>query len=170
MKRSIAKKRRLFTIVELVFILIIIGIVLSFVFRSIDQPTPTIKLEAAAKKLGIDLQYAKNLALSTSLWVGVVFEADPANVYRFYKANKKFNQPVKNPGEPGRDCVVNLYDFYKGVVISEGIGQVWFDPLGIPYKKLHGQMLGQPGLVKLGYQGVEKTVSISPNTGRIDIL
>jgi len=165
------KPKQLFTLVELVLVLIIIGFVLRLSFHSVKNQLPAIKLEAAAKKLSIDLEYAKNLALSTSSWSGVFFEVEPANKYRFIKADKNGAGPIENPGAPGQDFVVNLYDFYKGVAVqAAGPSEVWFDPLGVPYVELHGSLLSQTAVVTLEYQSVIKMISISPNTGRIKVI
>jgi len=165
------KKRQLFTLVELVLVLIIIGFVLRLSFHSVKTELPAIKLEAAAKKASIDLEYAKNLAISTSSWSGVVFEIEPSNQYRLVKSEKKEISPVENPGAPGQDYFVHLYSFYKGVAVQAASPlEVWFDPLGVPYEGLQGPLLSQTAVVTLEYQSVIKMISISPNTGRIKVI
>ncbi|MBU0502140.1 MAG: hypothetical protein ABIH69_00345 [bacterium] len=173
MHKSSGSKKRVFTLVELVLILVIIGVSLTFVFHSII-PTSTVELEAAANKLFLDLQYAQNLALSTSVWCGVVFMPDPVNTYRLLKSKNGKMSAVEDPSNIGRDFVVKLYDIYKGVAIQSvdinGGESLWFHPLGTPHSADHGQVMAMTGVVTLEYSGAIKTIMIDPSTGRIKIF
>jgi len=170
MLKSAGMKRRGFTIIEFVVILVILGVLAIFSFLSIS-PYRAVKLEAAAKKVVADLLFAKNLALSTSKWYGVSFEADPVNTYRVYLKEDSTVIPVEDPSQLGKDFVVDLYDYYSGVRIASvsigGGNRVEFHPLGTPYNDKGGSAIVSTGEVTLSYRGYTRAIYIMPNTGRI---
>lgn len=170
MLKSAGMKRRGFTIIELIVILVILGVLALFAFLTIS-PYRAVKLEAAAKKVAADLLFAKNLALSTSKWHGVSFEADPVNTYRVYLKEDSTAIPIEDPSQLGKDFVVDLYDYYSGVTIASvsiaGGNRVEFHPLGTPYDNRGGSAIASTGEVTLNYGGYTKTVYIMPGTGRI---
>ena len=170
MLKSMAMKRRGFTIVELVIIIVVIGILSIFVFMALN-PYRAIKLDAAAKKVAADLLYTRNLALSTAKWYGVSFEVNPVNTYRVYETDGSTDIPIENPAQLGKDFVVDLYDYYDGVKITGvnigGGNKVEFHPLGTPYNDRGGSAIALTGVVTIEYRGATRTVQITPNTGRI---
>ncbi len=170
MLKSTGMKKRGFTIIEVVVVMVIMGILAFFAFLAIN-PYREVKLDAAAKKVAADLLFAKNLALSTSKWYGVSFEADPVNTYRVYLKEDSTDIPVEDPSQLGKDFVVDLHDYYSGVrIASASIGggnKVEFHPLGTPYNYKGGSAIASTGEVTLNYGGYTKTIYIMPRTGRI---
>ena len=165
-------KIRGFTVIELVVIIAVIGILSVVGFIALN-PYKGIKLEAAARKVAADLQYNRNLALSTAGWYGVSFEVDPSNTYRAYETDGATDTPIENPAQVGKDFVVDLHDYYSGVTINSvniaGGNKVEFHPLGTPYDDKNGSPIATTGIITIGYAGLTRTVQITPNTGRISI-
>ncbi len=161
-----------FALTELMMILLIIGIIAIVVVVTLN-PYKTVRLEAAAKKIAMDLLYTKNLALSTSKWYGISFEADPVNVYIVYETDGASDKVIENPSQLGKGFVINLSGYYSGVKISSvnigGGNKVEFHPLGTPYTDKNGSALTAAGVITVGYGGLTRTIQIAPNTGRITI-
>lgn len=65
-------KRKGFSIIELIAIMLIIGIMSVVGFVALD-PYKGIKLDAATKKIATDIEYAQSLSISTSRWHGIKF-------------------------------------------------------------------------------------------------
>lgn len=166
-------KNKGFTVIELVTILVVVGIMAVFAFIALN-PHKGVKLDAAAKKVAADLMYTRNLAFSTAKWYGVSFEVEPANTYTVYETDGITDTVIPNPSQPGRDFVVDLYDYYEGVSINSvnigGGSKVEFSPLGIPYNDKSGSAITGTGVVTIEYSGLTKTIQITPNTGRISVL
>ncbi|MDD5593656.1 MAG: prepilin-type N-terminal cleavage/methylation domain-containing protein [Candidatus Margulisbacteria bacterium] len=161
-------KNRGFTLVEVIVAISIVIIISAVVMINLN-PFRLIKLDAAAKKVSVDLQYARNLALSTAKWYGVSFEVDPVNTYSVFQSNGA-NTVIEDPARPGESFVVNLYDYLGGVKIWSvdfgGAATVKFNPLGIPYRG-NGTLLTATSVITLEYSGITKTVQVTPNTGSI---
>jgi len=173
------------TLIELVITILIIAIMAAGAFISIES-YKSLRLDAAAKRMASDLDYARNLALSTAKWYRVDFAVEPNNMYQVYNTTGLVENPVDNPIEDpssGNNFVVNLNDSYNGVKIvalSLGVGlpdiptDVYFNPLGVPYANYGDPILpvGDNGQIVLQYgddEEMQKTVLITPNTGRISI-
>ena len=162
--------RRAFTLIELIMVMLIMGII-SVVGFIVINPYQGIKLDAAAKKVMVDLEFARNLSLSTAKWYGVSFEADPSNVYRVYQTDGVTDTVMDDPSQPGKSFVVNLNSYFGGVKIQSaslgGGSKVEFNPLGTPYADKTGAAFSANGVVTLSFNSPTKTVQITPNTGRI---
>ncbi|MFH1683389.1 MAG: prepilin-type N-terminal cleavage/methylation domain-containing protein [Candidatus Margulisiibacteriota bacterium] len=165
-------KRQGFNLIELVVILIIVGIVSVISFVALN-PYKGVKLDAAAKKVAADLQYVRNLALSTAKWYGISFEADPVNTYTVYETDGTTDTVIKNPADLGKNFIIDLNDSYGGITIDSvdigGGNKVEFHPLGKPYTDKNDPALGATGRIIIGFSGITKDVTITPNTGRIDV-
>ncbi|MFA5183614.1 MAG: prepilin-type N-terminal cleavage/methylation domain-containing protein [Syntrophales bacterium] len=157
-----------FTLIELLMTMMVIVFIAAYVFLSLN-PYRGIKLEAAAKKVAGDLHYARNLAMIMTEWYGVTFEADPNNTYTVYKTDGATDATIINPS--GGLFAVNLNQYYNGLLISgvniAGGKKLEFNPLGTPYLDKNGAAISTEAVITLSFQGVTKTVRITPNTGRI---
>ncbi|MDD5382103.1 MAG: GspH/FimT family pseudopilin [Candidatus Margulisbacteria bacterium] len=166
------KKRRSFSLVEIIIVMAIIGIISIGAFVLI-APYKTLKLDAAAKKIAADLQYARNLALTTSEWYGVSFNTDPTNSYTVYKTDGTIDTITEDPSRLGKNFIVNLNEIYKGVILKSvdisGGRQIEFHPLGKPYDDHNGLAITATGTISVEYSGSAKTIIITPNTGEISI-
>ena len=164
-------KRNGFNLIELVVILVIIGIT-GVVALIAFNPYKGIKLDAGAKKVLADLQYVRNLALSTAKWYGVIFEVDPVNTYTVYETDGTTDTVIKNPSNLGKDFIIDLNNYYGGIIISSvdigGGNKVEFHPLGKPYADKNGSAIVSAGSIIISFAGTTKEVAITPNTGRID--
>jgi hypothetical protein len=153
--------------------LAVIGIISVSILMSVMNPYKAVRVEAAAKKVAADIQFAQNLAVSTSKWYGIKFEADPVNAYTIYETDGTTDQVIEDPAHAGKDFVVNLSDYYDGVKIL-GVdigsgGKIEFHPLGIPYNDKTGSEIALTGVVSVGASGKTKFIHIIPNTGRTSI-
>lgn len=166
-------KRRAFSLPELVVVLIIMGILAVVSFIAID-PYRGVKLDAAARKVMADLQYARNLALSTAKWYGVSFEVDPVNTYTVYRTSSLGNDTViEDPANLGKNFIININDYYDGINIQSvniaGGSKVEFHPLGRPYNDALGSAIASNGVITLEFEGATREVVITVDTGRISV-
>lgn len=173
--KSIYKVRAVrngFTLIELIMVMVLLSIVSVTAFIAISSYR-TQHLYAAAERIAGDLRYAKNLALTSTKWHGVVFNVDPANTYSLYETDGLTDTLIKKPEDPGQDFTVNLSQDYSGISISNvsisGGSQVEFNPYGAPYTDKTGSALTSTGIITLSGGGPTASVCISPESGRIDI-
>lgn len=132
-----------------------------------------VKLEAAAEKLAADLRYAQSQAMSYTLWHGVSFELNPTNSYTVYRTNGTTDTPIDDPAKFGSPLTVNVHDKF-GVIISSvnlegGAHKVEFNGLGRPYTDYSGWIVSQEGVVVLSLGSSTKTITITPQTGKVAI-
>lgn len=161
--------RKAFTIIELIVVMFVVSIISVVVMINMNS-YQGIRLDAAAKKVMVDLEYARNLALSTAKWYGVSFEADPVNRYRVYQTDGTTDTVIDDPSAPGKTFLVTLSTYFSGVKIQstslEGGSKIEFSPLGTPYQDKNGTAFSSHGIVTLSFNSLTKTVRITPNTGR----
>ncbi|MFC1540481.1 Tfp pilus assembly protein FimT/FimU [Candidatus Margulisiibacteriota bacterium] len=162
--------RKGFTYVEFVIILVVIAVLSVFAFVSLN-PYKGVKLDAAAQKVKADLMYVRNQAMSLAKWTGVSFEVDPVNTYAAYQTDGTTDIIIENPSRLGTDFIIDLHDYYSGAKINAvniaGGSKVEFHPLGTPYNDKSGAAISSEAVVTLEFQGLTKTVRITPNTGRV---
>jgi len=155
-------KKRGFTIVELVMVIIVVGILAGVSILAISRSMDDMRLASAADKIASDLAYAKSMANATGQWYGVRFIID-SNKYIVY---------LTTGTQETDSFVVRLYEDF-GVTISSvnfGLGnQIEFSPLGQPYTDMHGIPMATESIITIIRGAVIKTVRITPHTGRIFI-
>ncbi|MFH1361092.1 MAG: prepilin-type N-terminal cleavage/methylation domain-containing protein [bacterium] len=165
-------RRQGFTLIELIITMVIIVIMSTAAFISLNSKN-TIILDAAAKKIAGDLKYVQNLAISTSQWYGIVFAADPANSYTVYLYDGNNLVVIDDPAASGKDFIVNLDETYKGVKISNvtfDFGTaIYFHPLGTPYVDFNGNEIINPGSIVLDFYNKIRTINVTPGTGYVTI-
>lgn len=124
-------KRRGFTLIEVLVVVLILGIVAALVSPLASDGGQTALL-SGARLLAADLQYAQNVAITTRKPVTVTFDA-PANTYTLSDPGGALAHPVEpgdyrvNLGEAvGRDDVELVSADFGGT------GSVSFDEFGSP--------------------------------------
>lgn len=159
-----------FTLIELVVVLVLMA-ALSLLTVISFSSYKGVKVEAAAQKIAMDIKYVRYLALSTSKWYGISFEADPINTYTVYETDGSIDTAIEDPAHPGRDFLVDLNEYYEGVLITGanfgGGTKVEFHPLGTPHTDSLGPAIATPGSVALESLGITREVYVAPNTGRV---
>lgn len=148
-------------------VLIAILSVGAFIYIGFQQG---VKLEAAAEKMAADLRYAQSQAMSYTLWHGVSFTG---NSYTVYQTNGTTDTPIDDPAKLGSPLTVNVYAKF-GVIISSvdmegGENKVEFNGLGRPYTDYSGWVVSQEGTVILSLGSQTKTITITPQTGKVAI-
>lgn len=167
--------RRGFTLIEAATVIVLLAILAigSFVFIGFYN---SIKLDAAANKLAADIRYAQSRAMSYTVWHGVIFNLDPTNTYSVYSTDGSTDTVVEDPAKFGSDLTVNVNSSYgadiASVSIQEGGQQIEFSPLGAPWTDKTtgtGAQLSSEASVVLSLAGQTKTITITPNTGKVNI-
>ena len=160
------------TLIELVITAVALSILATLVFIALD-PYRSVRLQSATSKLSLDLLYVRNLALSTAKWYGISFDADPVNTYTVYQTDGVADTVITDPSRPGEDFVIDINDYYNGVVISGlilgGGSKLEFDPLGTPFDDRLGLAFTREVAVVLSYRTLSREVRVAPETGRIFI-
>ncbi len=132
-----------------------------------------VKLQSAAEKLSGDLRYARNQAMLKASWYGVSFETDPKNNYYVYQTDGSIDTIEVDPADYTKTLIVNVNDKFgaviMGVTLEGGLKKVEFNGLGKPYTDYYGWSATTESTIVLGIGTETKTVSITPNTGKIDI-
>lgn len=162
-------KKRGFTLIELVMIIVILGIVALAVMPK-TTAEPRIKLEAACQKIALDLRYAQEMALAQQVRFGISF--DIANetyfAYRVSVATKARDPQTRN----NFDVSFTTLNEFKGIDISSTnfSNKVEFDSVGAPYDG-NGVILSSQGVITLQAQAgaYSRTVRIEPKTGKVSI-
>lgn len=165
-------RNRGFTLIEAatVIVIMIILSVGAFVYIGFFNG---VKLDAAATKLAADIRYAQSRAMSYTVWQGVVFNINPTNTYSVYSTDGSTDTTVEDPAKLGSDLTVNVNSSFgatiNSVSIQEGGDQIEFSPLGAPWTDKTGMLLSVEASVVLGLAGQTKTITIAPNTGKVNV-
>lgn len=163
-------KRRGFTMVELIVVIVITLILSIGSLVTISNALKSIRLVNAADKLASDLRYAQYMSGSIAKWYGVSFEADPTNQYTVYTTTGTADTVVADPARAGSDLIVNLGGDYNIKITSvsfDGGKKVEFSPNGTPYTDKNGSPLAAEGVITLSNGSASRMVRVTPNTGRV---
>lgn len=144
-----------FTAVEILLSISVLGI-LALAAVSLLPPVGNVILDAAAKQARSDIEYAQQNAMTTGQTSGVSFVT--SGLYTVYQGTAV--TPLKSP-LTGSDLIITLGKSYPGVVIS-GNYTVEFDGFGNP-------TTGGGGSVTLTSAGATKTITVTANTGRVNL-
>lgn len=153
-------KSKGFTIVELIFTLIVIGILSAITAIAISRAMLGIQLSSTADRLAADLRYAQTMANATGIWYGVSFEV---NQYAVYTTEGVTDMIVDNPAKRGSNFIVII----SGATVESG-QKIIFDPLGTPYGADKFPFTAE-AVVTLRQDSSSRTVRIAPHTGRVYI-
>jgi len=161
-------KKNGFTLIEIVVVIVVMLIIAAAVtFAVITTSFGPNMLDAAASRLIFDLRYAQQLAISRHTSCGILF--DPSgNSYFIYigDTSTKASDPYTR-----KSHILN-YDTdneFKGVgLVSTNFGDdISFDYMGTPYGST-GSALSSQGVVTVQHGPDTQTVTIEPNTGRVE--
>ena len=161
-----------FTITELVITLLIVAI-LAIIVAPRFLGYFEIMLNNAASKIASDIAYAQQLAITTQRVHGVRFHPE-RNLYFLYVDNP--SNKIEDSLRPGQELIVNFNEGpYRGVFLTEvdfnGKKEVEFDALGVPYSSVNPfKPLTGGGRVVISSNGGSRTISVSPNTGKVSIV
>ncbi|MFA6432055.1 MAG: GspH/FimT family pseudopilin [Candidatus Margulisiibacteriota bacterium] len=161
-----------YTIIELIIVLAIVAAMSAATITIISNAMNTMELSSAANKVVSDLRYAQNTASFTGKWIGITFEASPADQYTVYTTTGTQDIALVNPTKPSTAFTINLNsDFHVGIsaVNISGGSQVEFSPIGTPYIDKTGAELAADGTITLNKGAATKTIHITPVTGRLFI-
>lgn len=114
------------------------------------------RLDAASKQVQSDIEYARQLAMTTNVTHGVQFVA--AGAYTVYRS--AVVTPVLNP-LTRQNMVVTLSNRYPGVTIQTNY-TVEFDSFGAP-------VIGGGGSVTLNNESGSKVIAVTDTTGSVVI-
>ncbi len=157
-----------FTLLEVIIVLMIIGII-SAIAIPLYTSAASVQLKTAANMVASDLEYAKNLSMSTGRTYSVVFNTTTES----YRINDANGQVISNPVHIGANYIVSFATDSRlnKVNIENAIfgaaGTVKFDYLGTPLD-IAGNPLNS-GSVRLSAGGDILTVRIEPVTGYVSI-
>ncbi|MGA2915085.1 MAG: prepilin-type N-terminal cleavage/methylation domain-containing protein [Sedimentisphaerales bacterium] len=157
-----------FTLIEVIIVLMIIGII-SAIAVPLYVSAASVQLKTAANIIACDLEYAKNLAMSTGRNYSVVFDVSTES----YRINDANGQVISHPVHIGANYIVNFANdnrLNKVNIVSATFGTtstVKFDYLGAPFDG-SGNPLNS-GSVRLNAEGNILTVRVEPVTGYVSI-
>ncbi len=141
------------TAVEVILSIALLGIMaIAAVF--LVPPVGSVRVEAAAKQVRSDIEYARQNAMMTGQTSGVQFVSGGA--YTVYQGT--VSTPLLSP-LTGQTMVVTLSTNYPSTTIS-GNFTVEFDNMGNP-------TTGGGGSVTLVNGSVSKTITVTQNTGKV---
>jgi len=144
-----------FTLIELVLVIGLLG-VLALAAVVISPDISPARLDAAAKQVQSDIEYAKQNAVLTATTHGAQFVSGGAyTVYRSTTAT-----PLASPLTK-QSMVITLSAQYPGISISSNY-TVEFDRFGNP-------TTGGGGSVTITDGTTTKTIGVTSNTGRVTV-
>lgn len=148
-----------FTFIEFIMVIVVLLIIAAIVIPKISGVTGT-RVNSAARKIAADIRYAQQLAITTQIRHGVIFNPE-FNNYSIYQT-KPINI-IFDPFKGGSYTIQLNNGEYEGVTIDSKY-QVEFDALGNP-------VIGGGGSVTISASGSApvRVISVATNTGRVSI-
>jgi type II secretory pathway pseudopilin PulG len=162
MQRSQRAREGGFTQIEIVLVIIIIGLLSAVAIARF----PTIpKTGPAARRLARDIRYAKQLANRLQTMCGIYFIDSTS--YRIFKNNNTGTAAI-DPATGG-SLVVTLSGQFSGVTISQSFSgdTLKFNALGTPMDGADTP-LGAAATITVSGNGGNHTVTVEPNTGKVN--
>jgi prepilin-type N-terminal cleavage/methylation domain-containing protein len=171
-------RRRGFTLIEILSVVLILGIISAIVVPAVGQ-RGDLQAAAAARVLVGDLTYAQNRAISTGGWTYIVFNTDSQN-YTLYSGTSSApsGTPLTHPVNTGNYTITFGGDgasalsgaTLASVSIGSGAATLAFDSTGIPYAYTSGNTpvaLSSAATAVISSDNYSVTVSVEPATGDI---
>jgi len=167
MNSPIHTKRKTFSIIELVMVIVALGVFSVAVVVSIDSAKVN-KLIGAASKLTFDIRYAQQLALSRHTTCGVSF--DPGNDTYFVYVGDTSTKAIDPHMRTEFIVDFTSQSEYSGIdLASTDFGDLLsFDSIGTPYDS-SAVALSSQGNIVLGTGSYTKTVTVQPSTGKVEV-
>jgi MSHA pilin protein MshC len=146
-----------FTLIELVTVLLLISIL---AVVAINQwPGSSINLSAQADQLANDIRYTQSLAMNRGQRYRINLAAD-----RYWISDAGGTVTISLPGSGATVVTLN-----SGITLSASYSFLVFDGNGAPYitATTPGTALAADAVITLSADGVSRTLTISPQTGRV---
>ena len=146
-----------FTLIELVTVLLLVAILS---VTAINQwPGSGINLSAQADQLANDIRYTQSLAMNRGQRYRINLAAD-----RYWISDASGAVTVALPGSGATEVILN-----SGIALSASYSFLVFDGNGVPYTTAAtpGAPLSVDAVVTLSADGLSRTLTISPETGRV---
>jgi prepilin-type N-terminal cleavage/methylation domain-containing protein len=170
MLRIISKKpqrKYAFTLVEILIVVVILSIAAMTAIPMMSNAA-SLQLRSAENLAASDLEYARNLSISTGKNYTVAFEENNEKYYIKDDSGAVIDHPVSKGQNYSVDFTIGQL---KKVAISsadfDGTNQVSFDYLGTPYNG-NGTAMTDGHLI-LEADGMQTTITVEPLTGYISI-
>ncbi len=157
-----------FTLIELLIVIVILATGAMMAVPMISSASG-FQLKSAANMLNADLEYARNLAITTGINHSVVFDT-AAETYQIQDSS---GTPVGHPVKAGQSYIIDLtadsrtdkVNIYTADFDSTNI--VKFDYLGSPFSGANNPL--NSGTITLKAAGETKTITVEPITGYIAV-
>jgi MSHA pilin protein MshC len=151
-----------FTVVELVAVIVLVAI-LAITAIPRFQDRNAIDVSAKAQQLASDIRYTQSLAMATGQRNRINLAAAS------YQITTSSGTPLVHPAT-GSSAPISL----GSVSLSwnnppPGLGYIAFDAKGVPYTDVAGTTLNTNAVITLTESGSTRTVTVSPQTGRVAV-
>lgn len=147
--------QKAFTLVEFVLVLAVLGIISVAAITISPSITPA-RLDAAARQVQSDIEYAKQNAMMTTTTSGVAFVAGGA--YTVYEGSTA--TPLASPLTK-QNMVITVSDKFPGISIQNSY-TIEFNQFGAPATDVGGSVVITDGTNT-------KTISVTDNTGKVSV-
>ena len=158
--RSFAKNG--FTLVELVAVIVLVAI-LAFTAIPRFQDKNAIDVSAKAQQLANDIRYTQSLAMATGQRNRINLAAAS------YQITTSSGTPLVHPATGSAAAIplggVSLSGYNPPLTNN----YVAFDAKGVPYTDVAGTALTSNASITLSESGSTRTVTVSPQTGRVAV-
>jgi len=156
MKLNCQRKNLGFSLVEFVVVLVVMGILATYV--TIEWPEKTIQLRAEADQLVNDIRYTQNLATTQSKRYQLVITATGYTLTD--AASNSVSFPYTN--------LSNAVIFHPGITASPVPTTLIFNSLGVPYAS-PTTPLGSNLVLTLQVGSDVESITVQPETGSVSL-
>lgn len=171
MKLSSRFRKRGFTLVEIIMVVVILGIAALMAIPMVSNAAD-VQVRAAANRIAADIDYAKSMAITYQRSYSVVF--DPAN--ESYEIQDQNGAVIDHPVNPGTfvvdfsaDSNLSRVDIANADFDSDASKAITFDYLGSPYSGLDTSTPLNTGQITLTADNFTLVVNVEPVTGYVTI-